>query len=114
MAWVGNEPSWLASATEQTRGCADLILDKFDDGMSVAQIAREAGVQKSVVEWWLAIARMPLPYSGSELLELSDRGLFASEIAHRFGGYFPVMVRRLLRTARNDREIARQFAEVFG
>jgi len=94
--------SWLLVATETARGVADRIRSELEDGLSIGEIAWQAGVQKSVVEWWLAIGRLPPPHAVDELVALADRGMLAAELAEHYG-HSANAIRKMLHHARETR-----------
>jgi hypothetical protein len=61
---------WLLEATERARGCSDKILSKFQDGMSMQEIAEEQGVEVSVVLWWFVISQLSPPHASDRPLSL--------------------------------------------
>lgn len=114
-ARTGGPP--LNVVTADALAYADLFQNCIDAGSSVAELASDFGVERVVVEWWLAIARLKAPYWGGEIFHLAKRGALAVEIADRFG--IPDVVARRMVTSYHARRRARktalwEFSQVYG
>jgi hypothetical protein len=104
--------------THEALSYADCIANCVGAGWSVAALARDFGVEKPVIEWWLAISKLKPPHWEGELFYLADRGALAVEIADRFG-FSVTVARSILYPYRTElraekKAAAWQYAQVYG
>lgn len=117
MARARTDELTLEVLTESALSAAELITNCMGAGWTLARLASEFRVKRSVVEWWFAIGKLPPPDWVGEMFDLADRGALACEVADHLG--HPVTAtRRILvsyRAGRRARDAAAwEFAQVHG